>query len=294
MYEDGSGWDAEVCSATVEVGAEMPAVTIEFAGMTSQTSFFSGANCDGTQATTSLSEGILGLGPIDLDTIGTNNDDAYFNELVASGVTDTMAVLLCSTDGVMWFGGYDPSYASGSPQYTSMSDNQGWLVSLSSIGLGSTNLGGADSQSVVDTGTSLFYMPTSAFNSLVSALSTDSGATSVFGSGALSSSFFGSQSLNCISPTGGQTQSEIDAALPSMTLTFPGVSGGSFTLTMPATQSYLLPVTSGSSLQYCPGIQDEGAQSGQTIIGDTALRAYITIFDEGNQQVGFAPQSYCQ
>jgi hypothetical protein len=294
QYEDGSGWNGEVCSALVQVGGEMPAVTIDFAGITSQQQFFSNIACDGSTATQSLSEGILGLGPLDLDTIGSSNDDAYFSELVQQGVIDTMAVLLCSVDGVMWFGGYDPSYATGSPQYTAMTDNQGWLVSLSSIGLGTTNLGGADSQSVVDTGTSLFYMPTSAFNSLVSALSTDSGATSVFGSGALGTSFFSSQNVSCISPTGGQTQPQIDAALPPLTLTFPGVNGGSFTLSLPATQSYLLPVPAGSALQYCAGVADEGAQSGQTIIGDTALRANITIFDEGNQQIGFAPQGYCE
>ncbi len=292
QYGSGS-WDAEVCTATVSVGAELPDVSIYFAGITDQSQFFINTDCAGNPVATSLSEGILGLGPIDLDSIGMSTDDAYFNQLVQQGITDTLAVLLCSANGELWFGGYDSQFASGSPQYTPMNTSSGyWAVSLSSIGLGSTNLGGADPNSVVDTGTWGFYMPTAAFDALVNALSTDSGAASVFGSGAMSSTFFSEG--ECLSPNGGQTQSEIDAALQPLTLTFPTAAGGSFTLTLPATESYLIPVTSGGVTAYCAGVGDNAMLQGQTIIGDAALRANITIFDEGNTQVGFVPQSYCQ
>ena len=292
QYGSGS-WDAEECSATVSVGSEMPDVSIQFAGITDQSQFFIPTDCAGNPVNPSLSEGILGLGPLDLDTIGAGNNDAYFSQLVQQGITDTLAVLLCSANGTLWFGGYDPQFASGSPQYTPMNQTSGyWAVSLSSIGLGSTSLGGADNNAVVDTGTWGFYMPTAAFNALVDALSTDTGATSVFGAGAMNSSFFNEGS--CLGPSGGQTRSEIDAALQPMTLTLPTAAGGSFTLSLPATQSYLLPVTSGNVTEYCAGVGDNGQLGGQTIMGDSVLRANITVFDEGNNQVGFVPQTYCQ
>jgi hypothetical protein len=290
-YGSGS-WQAEVCSASVEVGTELPAVTIDFAGITSQSGFFLDHDCNGN-AVPSLSQGILGLGPIDLDTLGTNSDDAYFNELVKQGITDTLAVLLCSTDGYLWFGGYDAQYASGSPQFTPMTSSAFWTVSLSSVGLGTASLGGADNQAIVDTGTWGFFMPSSAYAGLVSAISSDDGGAAVFGAGTLSQSFFNQG--QCAVPSGGQTQAQIDAALPPMTLTFPRDAGTPITLSLPATESYLAPeTTSAGTTYYCAGVADEGAESGLTILGDSVLRANITVFDEGNSQIGFVPQSYCQ
>jgi hypothetical protein len=293
QYGSGATWSAEVCSGSVQVGAELPAVTIDFAGITSQSQFFQNVECDGAAAPSSPSEGILGLGPIDLDSLGSANDDAYFNELVQQGITDTLAVLLCSTDGQLWFGGYDSQYASGSPQYTPMSTSSYWAVSLSSVGLGTQSLGGADSNSVVDTGTWGFYLPTAAYSALTNALGLDTGATSTFGAGTLGSSFFVDPSP-CVQPVGGQSRAQIDAALPPLTLTFPGTAGGSFTLSFTATQSYLVPVSSNGSTFYCAGVADNAQLGGQTIIGASLLRANITILDEGNGRVGFVPQTSCQ
>ncbi len=293
QYGSGASWSAEICSALVTVGTEMPDVNIDFAGITSQSEFFPNVDCAGAAVIPSLSEGILGLGPIDLNTFGTNADDAYFNELVQQGITDTLAVLLCSADGELWFGGYDPSYASGSPQYTPMSQSSYWAVSLTSVGLGTQSLGGADDNSVVDTGTWGFYMPTAAYSSLVANLSANGGATSTFGAGTLGSSFFVAPSP-CVLPLGGQTPAQIDAALPALTLTFPGATGGSFTLSFKATQSYLVPMTDNGKTYYCAGVADNSQLGGQTIIGDSLLRANITVLDEGNTRVGFAPQTYCK
>ena len=287
-YASGS-WIAEVCSATVAVGAELPDVTIDLAGITSQSQFFIDFDCAGNPSN-SQNEGILGLGPIDLDTIGTGSNDAYFNELVQQGVTDTLAVLLCSSDGALWFGGYDSQYASGPPQYTPMTASNYWAVDLSSIGFGAQNLGGGSSQSIIDTGTWGFYMASSAFNALSNAIASDNGTQIVFGS--VGSTFFSRSS--CLVPVGGQSQAQIDAALPPLTLTFPGVGGGTFTLSLPATQSYLLPIASGGTTVYCFGAADSNQLSGQTIIGAAALRTNITVFDEGNSQVGFVPQAFCR
>ncbi len=285
-----SGWTAKVCAADVQVGSEKPTVSMAFAGITTQTNFFISYDCAGT-----ASEGILGLGPIDLDTIGTTKDDAYFTALVQKGVPDTLALLLCSTKGVLWFGGYDATYAAGPPEFTPMSMSASWAVNLLSIGVGMHDVGGADSLSLIDTGTWGFYMPTEAYNALVAALGTDSGAASVFGAGALDANFFQGNffSGTCVAPLGGQSQAQINAALPPMTLTLPKLSGGSFTLSLPATQSYLAPFRVKGSLEYCSAIADNAMIGNVTILGNAVLQAYITILDEGSRQVGFAPQHYC-
>jgi hypothetical protein len=75
-------------------------------------------------------------------------------------------------------------------------------------------------------------------------------------------------------------------------MTFPGTSGGSFTLSFPATESYLIPSSQGRSVQYCAGIGDSSSVGG-TIIGAAALASFVTIFDAQNMQIGFAPGAGC-
>jgi hypothetical protein len=284
-------WSAQVCSTTVSAGGEMPAVTMNVGGITSQMGqFFNHYDCaENALPGPSQFQGIFGLGPLDLDTIGSSSQDAYFSALVQQGVADKFAVLLCSTGGVLWFGGYDPQYASGAPQFTPMSMSQYWAVGLSGVGLGTQQVGGADPQSIVDTGTQGLYLASAAYSTLMAV--TSSGFTSVFGASTLNAIF--SQN-NCAAPSSGQTQAQIDAALPPLTMTFPAVSGGAFTLSLAATASYLVPVTQGTAVQYCLAVGDYAATGQTTIIGGNILRANITVFDEGNQQIGFAPQSFCQ
>ncbi len=291
-YGDGQSWSAQVCSASVSVGGEVPAVSFDFAAITNESGdFFNSVDCaEDPLSSPPLYQGILGLGPLDLDSIGAMPSDAYFPALVDAGVTNTFAVLLCSTGGLAWFGGYDPQYASGPPKYTPMSDAGWWAVNMTDVQLGTQDLGGADPQTFVDTGTRGFYLPTAAFNALMNA--SNAGFTSVFGANTLNSIF--AQTF-CAAPLGGQTQSEIDAALPLLSVTFPAVDGGApFTLTVPATQSYLVPVTLSAVTYYCQGVGDNADQGHHSIIGGPMMRGNITVFDEGNRQIGFAPQAYCE
>jgi hypothetical protein len=282
----GGSWNAQICSADVQVGAEQPPVTISVAGITDQKNFFYDYGCPGT-----ANQGILGLGELGLDTIGTSPTDAYFPALVQQGVPDIVSLLLCSNKGLLWFGGYDPSYASGPPQYTPMSQFYSWAVDLKSIGYGTQDLGGGDSDSIVDTGTWGFYMWHAAYTALVAAVGADPAAATTFGAGTLDATFFSSN--GCAAPLGGQTQAQIDAALPPLTLTLPAMSGGTFTLSLPATQSYLAAYPGNGPNQYCAGVADSSMTGNVTLIGGTVLQAYITILDEGAQRIGFAPQSYC-
>jgi hypothetical protein len=272
-------------------------VAIQYLGVTQQRNGnFSPYDCAGNRIAASPNQGLLALGPLNatIDNLGTNPNDAYFNAVVAAGVKDTFSILLCSQDGVMWLGGWDPSYATGPAQYTPLRQNgAGWVVELDGVALGNTALGGAVQNAYLDTGTYGFNLPTGAFGAFLTAILNDAAATRIFGSGVLDRAFF--NQADCAAPLGGQTAAEIDAALPPMTLTLPSVEGGKMTLSFPATESYLLPWTSPSGQrEYCGGVAGAATDEGYTTLGDTITRANITIYDVGNMRVGFAPQSYCK
>ncbi len=286
------GFAGGVCSETVSVGGELPDVTMNVVGIETNQEFFTHVDCTQQPLPSGQPQyqGILGLGPPVLDSIGHASDDAYFSALVASGVTNEFGLLLCSVGGRAWFGGYDTKLAEGPPQYTPLSAPTGWSISVSSIGLGSTSLGAGAQQTIVDTGTLFYSMPQPAYESFINRVA--AGFETIFGSSTIGSDF-GKKA--CVAPVGGQTRAQIDAALPPMTLTLPSSDGGSFTLSYPATASYLVPATpaEGGALQYCMAIKDAAATGGYSILGGSMLRAYITLFDLADSRLGFIPQRFC-
>jgi hypothetical protein len=89
------------------------------------------------------------------------------------------------------------------------------------------------------------------------------------------------------------SRAQLDASLPAMSLTFPAVGGGTFEVRLPPTQSYLIPSTKTSG-QYCGGIENGGpAGTGTVILGDAVMSSQLTVFDIGQNQIGFAPQGEC-
>jgi hypothetical protein len=75
-------------------------------------------------------------------------------------------------------------------------------------------------------------------------------------------------------------------------LTFPSSPSTTFTVDLPATDSYLLEETdSGGNTYYCPGIADSGGPP--AIIGANAMHSLLTVFDRQNQRIGFAPGQGC-
>jgi hypothetical protein len=242
----------------------------------------------------------MGFGPLDLDDLGNNNNDAYFYELSQQASIGSFAVLLCTQGGGnMWFGGYDSSYASGpaagftpNTGTSEPSGEQYWQARVTGMSLGGVSLSGAaDEFALVDTGTELFYMEQKAFNALVGELAGNSAASTIFGDGVLSQGFF--DDVSCATTVGGQTRADVDAQLPPLTITFPAVEGGSFTISLPATQSYLTYTTNGGA-QFCAAAQNAGGNgAGYTVLGDAVLGSNITVFDKANNQIGFVPQNSC-
>jgi hypothetical protein len=86
-----------------------------------------------------------------------------------------------------------------------------------------------------------------------------------------------------------QTKAALDAALPSLTLTF-GTSP-SVSATATATESYLL--TPGGGL-WCPAMNSRAPtpsfQNIAAILGAPILASNVVILDRANHRIGFAPR----
>jgi hypothetical protein len=136
---------------------------------------------------------------------------------------------------------------------------------------------------IVDTGTSLFYIPTTAETALLKKINADAGYKSLFAK-ALSESGTG-----CVTAKAGTTAAMIDATLPKMEMTFDKIGGGSFTLEVAPMQSYLY---DGGGGQFCLAVFGGGDQ-GDATMGDAFMRAFVTVIDIKNKQVGFAPSAHC-
>ena len=72
-------------------------------------------------------------------------------------------------------------------------------------------------------------------------------------------------------------------------MTFSGVGGGSITISAAALASYFYNAGGG---QYCLAVYGGGDQ-GDATMGDAFMRAFVTVIDVANKQVGFAPTSHC-
>src|SRR5262249_22672875 len=137
-------------------------------------------------------------------------------------------------------------------------------------------------------GTTAMVLPTAVFDLIANTVGADPAFTQNFSGG---SSWFTSGA--CSMPMQGLTKAELDSALPMLQLTFPSSPSTTFTVDLPATDSYLLQLTdSGGHTYYCPGIEQNGGGT-LTIIGANAMHSLLTVFDRQNNRIGFAPGQGC-
>jgi hypothetical protein len=284
QYEDGSGWSGPVYSDTVGLGNGSPSVSLDLADISKQTDgFFSGNDY----------QGILGLGPSGNAVTGTTG---YMPAVMAAGVANIFAFQLCDTTGsnagTMWLGG---DGAPGSPLvYTplvAISDtNPYYAINVDGMSLGGTSIVASASatfaQPVLDTGTSLFYVPTSVFNAFEKALEASSGFKTLFGSNTLVTTGSGANAEICVTDAS-VTDAQVESSLPSLTLSLPNVTSGQPDVTIQASALDTYLNDSGGG-QFCLAIQDGGTQDPSTF-GDAFLQAFDTIVDLQGGRVGFSP-----
>ncbi|TVY37835.1 Polyporopepsin [Lachnellula subtilissima] len=223
-------------------------------------------------------DGIIGFGPVDLTEGTVSNADTvptFMDNLYNDGSIDTQVLGVSfspesgsdtdDTNGELTLGGTDSSKYTGSityhPTLTSGDASEYWGISIASFTYGSTTLASSAS-GIVDTGTTLIYIPTSGYNKFLSA-------------------------------TGGKTDSSSGLALftTKPTSNF-SIKFGTTTYTLTPAQ-YLVPTAQYSyygltSGKYYAWINDGGSSGVNTIIGQKFLENYYSVFDTTNSRIGFA------
>ncbi|KAK4498597.1 hypothetical protein PRZ48_011256 [Zasmidium cellare] len=226
-------------------------------------------------------DGIAGFGPVGL-TQGTvsnaNTVPTFMDNLYKQGSisTEVLGVYFKpesgsdsdDTNGELTLGGTDTSKYSGTltyfPKLTSGSASAYWGLAIASFTYGSTTLA-SNAQGIIDTGTTLIYIPTAAYNKFLSA-------------------------------TGGSTDGNSGLASFSTkpTANF-GIKFGSTTYTLTPAQ-YLVPTAQYanfglSSGKYYAWINDGGSSGVNTIVGQKFLENYYSVFDTTNSRIGFATRT---
>ena len=180
-YDDGTDWTGEVYTDNIDLGHGTPEVNFAFVSITDNDGFFSDNSY----------QGIIGLGPSQNADDGTS---AYVSYAASAGEEPILSFELCAATGTMWLGtGYDTTKGSGSAFYTPLlpidpMDNPDYAVDIDDLAFGSASLGfGPDvfAGPIIDTGTSLEYLPTPVFQALLTAINADPGLKTVFGNSAV-------------------------------------------------------------------------------------------------------------
>ena len=284
-YADGSSWSGEIISDVVGFGHGAPTEMTKIVSISTQTMFFDSSN---------VYQGILGMGGA---ANAEPNTDSWFDLATAGVLTGVMAFELCSNGGTMWLGGFDATHAQGAMQYTPLypvgNSQPFYAIDITGMKLGDTVVGtgaAAFQQPVVDTGTTLFYLPTGIEMATINALNASAGFKALFGANAMVKDDPNGTGIGCVTKAG-VTPDMVDAMLPPMTLTMPAKGGGAdITLTVKALESYMIDTGNG---QYCLGIGDGGTQDATTM-GDVIMQAFVTVIDVKNGQVGWALDAGCQ
>lgn len=226
-------------------------------------------------------DGIIGFGPVDLtqgtvsnaNTVPTFMDNLYKQGSISTEVLGVYFAPEAGSDnddanGELTLGGVDSSKYTGTLTYfpTLKSGNAAayWGIAISSFSYG-TKVLASGATGIVDTGTTLIYIPTSAYNAFLSA----AGGTSDSSSGLAAFTRKPTQNFN--------------------------IKFGSTTYSLTPDQ-YLIPQAQYSNFgvssgKYYSWITDGGNSGVNTIIGQKFLENYYSVFDTTNQRIGFATRA---
>jgi hypothetical protein len=287
QYADGSAWSGPVYSDSVDLGNGSPSVSVELAEITQASQFFDGQNDY---------QGILGLGPLGNAVPGTTG---YMPAvMMGTGLANIFAFALCdgtgANAGTMWLGGDgSPGSAVAYTPLIPISDNNPYYgINVDGVSLAGTtvvsNAASTFAQPVLDTGTSLFYVPTSVFNAFQTTLQASSGFKAVFGSNTFATG--NGQNAGCVTDASA-TDAKVESMLPPITLSLPAMTSGQPDVIIQGSplDTYLY---DGGGGQFCLAIQDGGpSNQSPSTFGDAFLQAFTTIVDITGGRVGFAKTS---
>ncbi|KAM0469610.1 hypothetical protein ACHAPX_010388 [Trichoderma viride] len=248
--------------------------TVSFGGLTvSKQSIGAATESDGFDGV----DGIIGFGPVDLtqQTVdGASQVPTFTNNLFSQGSISSEVLGVSfkpesgsdtdDANGELTLGGTDSSKFTGSityfPTLTSGNAARYWGISIASVTYGSTTLS-SSTTAIVDTGTTLIYIATPAYNKFLSATG-----------GSLDRSGF-----------------TIFNSKPTSNL---NIKFGSTTFSLTPAQ-YLVPTSQYSNLGFRQGkfyawVSDGGTTGVTNVIGQKFLENYYSVFDTTNSRIGFA------
>jgi len=243
-------------------------VTLGGLEVTAQT-FAEATNEPGIQWLVAKFDGICGMA---FQSIAVDDVVTPFQNLISQGLVDQplFGVYLSSTSGdstsELLLGGIDESHYTGSIVYESLISETYWQIGLAGVNLAGKSVTSAR-KGVVDTGTSIFAGPTTE----VANIAKICGATPV---GTNPPEY----TIDCLKVP----------FLPNLTFAMSD-SGMVYTFTG---REYVDVVTQGGETMCLfgfTGIDIPAPYGPLWILGDLFIQKYYTVFDYGNEQVGFAP-----
>jgi len=209
-------------------------------------------------------DGILGFG---YPEISVNGMTPFFQAALASGAIKEAKFAFslakdasASSGGELALGGVDSSKYTGDFTYTPITIKGYWQFAVASVSVGGASFAG-ETKAIADTGTSLLAIPKASLTSLLTK----------FPAGAVKPLAAGEYTVDCSKTS----------SLPTLSFS---IGGKDFTL---EGSEYVLSV-SGECLLGITGIDVPAPRGPLWILGDVFLRKYYTVFDYGNNQIGFA------
>mmetsp|Transcript_27584 Transcript_27584/g.50210 ORF Transcript_27584/g.50210 Transcript_27584/m.50210 type:complete len:417 (+) Transcript_27584:109-1359(+) len=204
-------------------------------------------------------DGILGLGFEKLSLGGANTvfKNAIDQKVVSQPVFSF--ALGDNKDGELTLGGYDDSKFKGEITWVNLSEANYWRINIENISVGSVSSGATNG--IVDSGTSLITGPSAKIAHIAHSV----GAKR---------DFMGQYHFPC-SKVGD---------VPDLEFTIDGKAW-----TVPGED---LVIQAGGTCLFALMAMDMPPPAPQWILGDVFMRQYYTIFDYGNERVGFAETNY--
>eukprot|EP00010_Vexillifera_abyssalis_P001718 CAMPEP_0201552554 /NCGR_PEP_ID=MMETSP0173_2-20130828/16782_1 /ASSEMBLY_ACC=CAM_ASM_000268 /TAXON_ID=218659 /ORGANISM="Vexillifera sp., Strain DIVA3 564/2" /LENGTH=392 /DNA_ID=CAMNT_0047963055 /DNA_START=118 /DNA_END=1295 /DNA_ORIENTATION=- len=221
-------------------------------------------------------DGVMGLSYPGSSSFGYHS---VFQALVDAGLVENV-FSMCFNEkngGVLTFGGYDKSLMDGDIMWSPQTSNRAYEQHLVDVSVNGKRLHVPSGNIIIDSGTNVLLQPHDAFNAITKAISEPCRAENVdlasIPQGVCSGELF--EGTQCYQ----YTQSDLDW-FPELSLDLTGAElkmNGTTYLVQPADASH-----------YCFGIKNTGF-FGLNIIGDTTMQSYLSIFDNVNHRIGWAP-----
>ncbi len=278
-------WLGELTNDVVSF-AGGPSVNMAFGAVYDQKDWIAGNVCDLTASEPGppINQATMGLGgPANL----LNGTDSWVEKANSSFAYPAITFGLCDQNGAIYLGGYPENNAASTLIYTPMvsaEETPYIAVAMEGMSVADTDIGAKLSDfgyTIIDTGSTAITFPPDVYAAIASGISSGT-------SGAITQDFF--DQGQCIAQAN-TAVSDLNEQAPSLTFNFYNAANASSfnTLTVPAANSYLLAQSDGNGgLVVCPLMVNSGSDNPQTLLGNTIMRGFLTIFDYEKQQVGFA------